>query len=422
MEPASSGAGARSRGKGGWRQRVQQLEAEEAQQGRGPPTGRSELVRQLLDKWAWGELTTPVVQQIAAAAFKDLQDGRCENQQALAEVRRLATLGAAGRSPQHVHEQLVRSLGEVPMTATTMLPLPVAANNPAGYVVRDVGVLMPHEHFACLYANYSRAWHEVFCPGGSTGLRSFWAAQAANPQYRDHPLRTRPDFQSMAVPLVLYGDGIPTTGVGKSWAKSLDCWYWGSCLSRGDSRAVCHLITVFFSKFYSKAPLRRTLDALYRVMAWSFEAIAAGKHPTLDWDGNPWGAGTRQAKVAGRPLAGGYYGVLYSLRGDLEFFRGHFGFPAANAMRPCIKCAATSSDTELRWSDFRRGEAGWMAAQYVDREGCKHRILALAGVNVHTVHVDYLHCKFLGVVQYFLGSVFFLAVYTFPGGRGRGFA
>ena len=35
------------------------------------PSPKSELAELLLDRWAWGALSTPVVQQIAAAAVAD---------------------------------------------------------------------------------------------------------------------------------------------------------------------------------------------------------------------------------------------------------------------------------------------------------------------------------------------------------------
>ena len=43
-----------------------------------------------------------------------------------------------------------------------------------------------------------------------------------NPQLKDHPVLYRKDWKRRAIPLVLHGDGVPLTGIGKSWSKLMD--------------------------------------------------------------------------------------------------------------------------------------------------------------------------------------------------------
>ncbi len=64
--------------------------------------GHSALSEFLLTKWAWGELSAPLVQQIAACAQKDGANH--------AEVKILAGLGSQGHHPRNCHPELVSKL------------------------------------------------------------------------------------------------------------------------------------------------------------------------------------------------------------------------------------------------------------------------------------------------------------------------
>ena len=43
-----------------------------------------------------------------------------------------------------------------------------------------------------------------------------------NPQLNDHPVLLRESWKKKAIPLCIHGDGVPLTGLGKSWSKFMD--------------------------------------------------------------------------------------------------------------------------------------------------------------------------------------------------------
>ena len=43
-----------------------------------------------------------------------------------------------------------------------------------------------------------------------------------DPQLKDHPVLYRKDWKRHAMPVVLHDDGVPLTGIGKSFGKLMD--------------------------------------------------------------------------------------------------------------------------------------------------------------------------------------------------------
>eukprot|EP00969_Alexandrium_andersonii_P026193 1143234-Alexandrium_andersonii.AAC.1 len=64
-------ASASSIGGGGYRQKAARAREVAAQE----PAKRSSLTRFLLEKWAWGDISAPLLQQIAAHAVSDGASG-----------------------------------------------------------------------------------------------------------------------------------------------------------------------------------------------------------------------------------------------------------------------------------------------------------------------------------------------------------
>ena len=56
-----------------------------------------------------------------------------------------------------------------------------------------------------------------------------------------------------------------------------------------------------------------TLDAIWKVLAWSFNVLAAGKWPTTDWNFRP-------LEVPVEEFAGGWHGACLQMRGDWQWF------------------------------------------------------------------------------------------------------
>ena len=78
-----------------------------------------------------------------------------------------------------------------------------------------------------------------------------------------------------AIPIFFHGDGVPTTGVGKSWGKTLNVFDWGSLLARGATQQIVFWIWSVFAQVASP----RAMRLFWKIMKWSFNALFSGKHP-----------------------------------------------------------------------------------------------------------------------------------------------
>ena len=122
-----------------------------------------------------------------------------------------------------------------------------------------------------------------------------------------------------------------------------------------------------------------------------------------------WPNGSRNARLAGKPLAGGYRGCLWSLIGDLDYLVSILKLPNFNSARPCSLCRCSLAGTNS-WSDFSKSAPWrkqlWTLATWKAWEGrspCP--LFKLSFCSALTVHLDYMHCKYLGVDQYTYASV-----------------
>lgn len=86
-----------------------------------------------------------------------------------------------------------------------------------GMSMAEQETLLPHEAFATLYQQCPQAFAERVV--GSPGkLQEFWRAVHHPRMLAGHDLLGRNNYQQMAVPISLHGDGVLVAGVGKaSW-------------------------------------------------------------------------------------------------------------------------------------------------------------------------------------------------------------
>ena len=99
-------------------------------------------------------------------------------------------------------------------------------------------------------------------------LERFWNAMEDNPQLKDHPVRARRDWKRRAIPLVLHGDGVPLTGIGKSWTKLMDVFSISSLLGRGSTRLNMCLIYAFLTSLSATAAGTTSSDRLFKRLVW----------------------------------------------------------------------------------------------------------------------------------------------------------
>ncbi len=84
-----------------------------------------------------------------------------------------------------------------------------------------------------------------------------------------------------------------------------------------------------------------TVNMIWKIMAWSLQLLPDGKWPDRSWNSREYSIGSADAERAGKDLAGGYFGVLWALRGDLDYYKkkvlrlAHYA-----AASPCLWCRA----------------------------------------------------------------------------------
>ena len=150
-----------------------------------------------------------------------------------------------------------------------------------------------------------------------------------------------------------------------------------------------------------------TLDAVFRVFAWSVNVMLEGTWPAENWFG-------RKEAMGGKQLADGWSGALCQVRGDWAFYAEVFRFPQWNSVdRMCWLCRASSTARHLSWTDARPG-AGWRATRwsheaYIDflrNAGIVIPVLLLCivGFRLECVMVDTLHTVDLGVASHAIGN------------------
>ena len=122
--------------------------------------------------------------------------------------------------------------------------------------------------------------------------------------------------------------------------------------------------------------------------------------------------------MAGTPLAGGYFLVIWSIKSDLEHLAKFFGLEHYASNRPCVLCpceAGNDAPQNLLFSNFSRS-ASWMSLLFTHlswhtRNPSPHYLFQLKYLSGINYDPDELHLIHLGTSTHLLGSVLWLLVY-----------
>ena len=169
-----------------------------------------------------------------ACALKDVQNMGVE---APNMYNKLASLGGNGAFHGNMHRDLV-SMVDCKLPMGFQLTMPFKGRVPGHWHDVAQKILLPHELFAHMWDKERAAFHQLLL-GGDGQLQRFWASMAGSPQFQEHPIHRVENFQDKAIPLSIHGDGVPITGVGKSWSKSCDIYSWTSLLGGGRIAGAC---------------------------------------------------------------------------------------------------------------------------------------------------------------------------------------
>ena len=258
-----------------------------------------------------GKLSATAVQEIAHAAVNDGVDAE--------ELHELASLGTWGEHPGNTHRDLRRlltkkinqgrlgGLQESPSFRIKVPALDSKEDKPESMV--DFPALAAH----------------LF---GLDKVHQFWAGvQPDDPRLTGSPidLDKARNAEKQVIPLWLHG------------AFSFGpCLYSPASSGLKQSQVVDHAFCL--AAFPKSAQLKHTWQHVYQILAWSFQALFHGTHPSTWWlESEP--LPPQFKKMAGKPIIErGHTFLVWQYQGDLENFANVLGMPHWNKPDFCWLC------------------------------------------------------------------------------------
>ena len=257
------------------------------------------------------------------------------------------------------------------------------------------------EWWAAMYADYRSAFERYVLPDRAD-LETFWARNQQSPFTDNLAERPLPDQRHLSVPLAVHADGVQVTGLGKTWAKGLDAWSLASLLHKNEASGLVNLLVALIP--YELAA--ENTACVLKVLRWSLAALAKGRWPSRDADGQPWQPNSPNARRANTWLAAGYRGLAVCIKGDLDFILKGLDGPNYNSREPCSLCEC--NDTTIPWMD-QRSRAAWRRHPRVWQS--PSALFAEDALHLGRICPDFMHSKHLGSDCYLLGSVFTILAY-----------
>ena len=320
-----------------WGYKQRQAQAEAAQPG-------SELAATLVREWAWGRIPTDLVQRLAQAGLHDIRVSSVDvgGHKAIRELEVLASWELLGAKVAICTGILMAKLAPSQWPEPYKLDVPMLRGNRQFW--KPIGLLLPHEVFAMLYLHYNDHWGQGHLPRRGWG-GEFWRTQRGNPQFHGHPLFAEASLRrpflwhcmGMASPLqqwARHGQRALMSSLGKAfWQRG--AWRPWSPTS---------FFWLMYSNLYVKTFGLDTTRPIWKVVAWELQS-SSGWHVAPAWPQRPsfscWVAGCKNGWL---PLAGGWKGLLVTIRGDLIGFR-----------KCCIFSGQCFYTMLLLWCDSRDG-------------------------------------------------------------------
>lgn len=386
------------------------------QPGSSSDTGQAQCALTLLlfREVLWGSMSAALANRIANAAIRSGAD--------TADIKRLAKCGASGKHPGNVWRELkTRTMSSIFAGAWAKVRMPLQRMGRVFY--HDVGILYPHIVLSTLYHKCRSQFVSKILGGSEANISAFWdsmAQQPQHPEFAGHPMHQHPrySFRRRAVPISIHGDGTMTIGLGNAWGKMADAISWSSCLAKGNSTVLSHIVILFMLEglMCSAAAGHITDEAYWKEVTWSLYWAFQGVYPDRGSDGVLYTHGPDFERRL-TPLADGFFLVLWVISGDLDYMTSKIKL--ANYRSSCSLCLANS--TTLPWTDCRERLACWIrtiwsSTAWLRSPGVKHRIFKhVPGVGIVMYIPDVMHCKCLGSDPSFLGSVMrFLTHFLLP--------
>ena len=153
-----------------------------------------------------------------------------------------------------------------------------------------------------------------------------------------------------------------------------------------------------------------TYETFMTILVWSLYWLYRGEWPDKDWNGVEYPIGSFGYRMhhTVKWLANGYFGVLFFVKGDLEYLAQRLKLAAHNARLPCSLCLADKIDSSRPWSHFSIFAAAMQTiftnAEWFLTHPDRHPLFFLPGVGIASVVPDTMHMKHLGSDAYYMGS------------------
>ena len=384
------------RPRGGIKQRLNAARAAEPADTPGASSSQLPLTNALKLDWAAGRLTSPQVQRYALAAAEQGATG----------LDPLARAGNYGNNPQNLLRALM-GVFEHPRGAPPFdwaeIPTKLGLRTPHPF-------FLPHSFFQHFYNGARDKWNSAI-RGPRPASNEFWGNIQGSHYSRMHPRRHQQDWRR-TVPLGLHGDA-----GAFSHQDSLMTISFNSLIGSGVTIQKRFVITII----RKSDMLPGTMDAIFRIIAHSFNALLLGETPGETADGHPLAGG-------GVPLADGWCGALCQIRGDWQFYAETFHVPTWNgAERMCWLCKASNTNRHLSWTDCRSC-AGWRDTLWTHETYMDHLrlvglpipilLMSVIGLRLECLMIDVLHAVDLGLAAHIIGNIMwiFAVVRTCLGG------
>ena len=149
-------------------------------------------------------------------------------------------------------------------------------------------------------------------------------------------------------------------------------------------------------------------------------------------NGQEWEAGSEADRQKGTPIAGGLFGVVWFIKGDLDWLANTLDLEHSSSTFCCPWCKANTIEgvddwrcavwnvVPRPWNDITDTAAYigsiWTSGQeWLDEHGGLanvHPLFALPGVSILNVAADMMHMIDLGVAHHVVGNVLWLLCFT----------
>ena len=276
--------------------------------------------------------------------------------QGFRDLQALKGLWAPGAIPENCNRGLQPHVAPPNLPALHCFKAPYKANNAAGFTNGPGALLLPREVFSIINDNYNGyCGTKTICPI-TANIAEFWQGVEDSPLFLNHALKTMPNFRTHCIPARLHVGSVPVTGVGKTWAKSLELASWGPLLGRGTTVLASYIIWTVWGGMKCQSMAGHTIKMYWRQLCWSLLCLYKGGWPYAGADGNMYAPNTPEGGRAGASLANGLAMCVCVFTADLDYYSQELLLPNHNSGAPCI---FPCNSRAIPWT-YHRGEALWV--------------------------------------------------------------